>query len=471
MTVSPIRLPRWGLQISERRVILLVGDVLAAGLATALALWLWSITADDLGYQQYLQRNISWFAVLIPLWLLLLYNSGLYELQRAAAAARMLPALLGSAGIALVLYLGVFFFAPRGLLPRLVFVYFIGGAFSIDLLWRLAYINILVRGLFRRRALVVGTGPLAHMIVAALDEFSEQQYDIAGFVDDGPPASAVGGLPVVGTAAGLWAAVQQNDVAELILAVPGELPPLLFRELMRCQEKGIDIVRAQVLYEQISAQVPVRHLPPDWVMTSFVDAARLNNLARMVRRVADVLGALLGLTLLALLLPLLAPGIYLESGSPIIFRQLRIGQGGRLFTIFKFRSMRVGAESDGAPRWAELRDPRVTRVGRFLRRTRLDEFPQFWNVLRGEMALVGPRPERPEFVAELEQKIPLYRLRLRVKPGLTGWAQINFGYGASVEDSEKKLQYDLYYIKQRGPLLDLVILFRTIGVMFGFRGR
>jgi len=229
MTVSPIRLPRWGLQISERRVILLVGDVLAAGLATALALWLWSITADDLGYQQYLQQNISWFAVLIPLWLLLLYNSGLYELQRAAAAARMLPALLGSAGIALVLYLGVFFFAPRGLLPRLVFVYFIGGAFSIDLLWRLAYINILVRGLFRRRALVVGTGPLAHMIVAALDEFSEQQYDIAGFVDDGPPASAVGGLPVVGTAAGLWAAVQQNDVAELILAVPGELPPLLFR--------------------------------------------------------------------------------------------------------------------------------------------------------------------------------------------------------------------------------------------------
>jgi lipopolysaccharide/colanic/teichoic acid biosynthesis glycosyltransferase len=206
-------------------------------------------------------------------------------------------------------------------------------------------------------------------------------------------------------------------------------------------------------------------------MTSFVDAARLNNLARMVRRVADVLGALLGLTLLALLLPLLAPGIYLESGFPIIFRQMRIGQGGRLFTIFKFRSMRVGAESDGAPRWAELRDPRVTRVGRFLRRTRLDEFPQFWNVLRGEMALVGPRPERPEFVAELEQKIPLYRLRLRVKPGLTGWAQINFGYGASVEDSEKKLQYDLYYIKQRGPLLDLVILFRTIGVMFGFRGR
>lgn len=133
--------------------------------------------------------------------------------------------------------------------------------------------------------------------------------------------------------------------------------------------------------------------------------------------------------------------------------------------------MRVGAESDGAPRWAELRDPRVTRVGRFLRRTRLDEFPQFWNVLRGEMALVGPRPERPEFVAELEQQIPLYRLRLRVKPGLTGWAQINFGYGASVADSEKKLQYDLYYIKQRGPLLDLVILFRTFGVMLGFRGR
>jgi lipopolysaccharide/colanic/teichoic acid biosynthesis glycosyltransferase len=170
------------------------------------------------------------------------------------------------------------------------------------------------------------------------------------------------------------------------------------------------------------------------------------------------------------LLPFIAAAIKLESPGPVFYRQMRAGQGGRPFQLLKFRTMIAGAEADGQARWARAIDARVTRVGRLLRRTRLDELPQLFNVLRGDMSLIGPRPERPELIAVLEQEIPFYRARLLVKPGLTGWAQVNYGYGRSVEDARVKLEYDLYYIKQQSIWLDLVILFRTVEVVLGMKG-
>jgi lipopolysaccharide/colanic/teichoic acid biosynthesis glycosyltransferase len=189
-----------------------------------------------------------------------------------------------------------------------------------------------------------------------------------------------------------------------------------------------------------------------------------------VKRLMDVRGAVIGLVLLAVFLPWVSLVILAESGRPIFLRQKRLGQGGRPFDVLKLRTMRQDAEADGQAHWAQHGDPRATRVGKLLRRTHIDEFPQFWNVLIGEMSLVGPRPERPELVAELEKQVPFYRARLLVKPGIGGWAQVNYGKGASVEGSAEKLEYDLYYIQHRSLMMDVWILLRAAGAIFGLRG-
>jgi lipopolysaccharide/colanic/teichoic acid biosynthesis glycosyltransferase len=201
-----------------------------------------------------------------------------------------------------------------------------------------------------------------------------------------------------------------------------------------------------------------------------VDELRVSGVYLLVKRLIDILGALAGLLGFLIVLPWVALGILVESGRPVFFRQLRLGQGGKRYSVLKLRTMRQDAEADGQAHWAREGDPRTTRVGNLLRRMHLDEFPQFWNVLKGEMSLVGPRPERPELVAELEQQIPFYRARLLVKPGVSGWAQINYGKGASVEGSAEKLEYDLYYIKHRGLWMDIWIVLRSIGSVFGLRG-
>jgi lipopolysaccharide/colanic/teichoic acid biosynthesis glycosyltransferase len=202
-----------------------------------------------------------------------------------------------------------------------------------------------------------------------------------------------------------------------------------------------------------------------------VDQARVGGFFELSKRLVDVAGGLVGVVLMLAILPLIALAIFLDSGRPIFYFQTRSGRGGGLYRIIKFRTMRQDAEADGQPQWAKENDERATRVGRFLRRTHLDELPQFINVLRGEMSLVGPRAERPELVALFQKDVPFYRARLLVKPGITGWAQINYGYAVTVEDTAIKLEYDLYYIKRRNILLDFVIVLRTAGVVIGFRGR
>jgi exopolysaccharide biosynthesis polyprenyl glycosylphosphotransferase len=229
-------------------------------------------------------------------------------------------------------------------------------------------------------------------------------------------------------------------------------------------------VRVLRLYEQITGRVPIEHLEADWLVTSFMERVRLDSVSLVVQRLLDLVGGLAGLVPLLVLLPFVGLAIRLESPGPIFYRQVRAGRGGRPFWLLKFRTMIDGAEADGQARWATAGDARVTGVGRFLRRARLDELPQVWNVLRGDMSLVGPRPERPELITLLEQNIPFYRARLLVKPGLTGWAQVNYGYGRSVDDAQVKLEYDLYYIKHQSLWLELIILFRTIAVVLGMKG-
>jgi lipopolysaccharide/colanic/teichoic acid biosynthesis glycosyltransferase len=227
----------------------------------------------------------------------------------------------------------------------------------------------------------------------------------------------------------------------------------------------------QIMYEELTQRVPVEHLESDWVIRSFVDQVRVSGMYELSKRLMDIVGGLVGLLFFILIFPFTALAIVIESGFPVFYSQERLGKGARLFRIYKFRSMRQDAEADGEARPSPIDDPRVTRVGSFLRRTRLDEMPQFLSVVTGEMSLVGPRAERPELVAQFQRQIPFYRARLLVKPGLTGWAQINYGYVASVKETIVKLEYDLYYIKHRTINMDFSIVLRTIGTVLRRTGR
>jgi lipopolysaccharide/colanic/teichoic acid biosynthesis glycosyltransferase len=227
----------------------------------------------------------------------------------------------------------------------------------------------------------------------------------------------------------------------------------------------------QTIYEELLGRVPIHHLESDWVLRSFVDETRSDGLYELGKRLMDIIGSIVGLLIFIVLLPFVGLAILIESGMPILYWQERLGKGGKEFKIVKFRTMIQNAEKDGRAQMAGEKDPRITRVGNFLRVTRLDEFPQFWNVLRGEMSLTGPRAERAQWVATFQEEIPFYRARLLVKPGISGWAQVNYGYASNVEDTAIKLEYDLYYIKHRSMMMDIAIILRTISTVFGRKGR
>jgi sugar transferase (PEP-CTERM system associated) len=259
------------------------------------------------------------------------------------------------------------------------------------------------------------------------------------------------------------------NVNEIVVAVTerrgGGIP---LRELLDCKLRGIRIFDLASYYEQILGQIRLDALYAGWLV--FGDGFVQAGMRTVVKQVFDIICALLLLILAAPVMLLTAVAILVESGFPILYRQERVGLHGRLFEVLKFRSMGIDAEKDGAPRWANANDDRVTGVGRIIRKTRIDELPQLFNVLRGDMSLVGPRPERPFFVDQLTKQIPFYAVRHSVKPGVTGWAQVRYHYGASVADSAQKLQYDLYYVKNHTLMLDLVVLFETVGVVLMARG-
>jgi sugar transferase (PEP-CTERM system associated) len=240
------------------------------------------------------------------------------------------------------------------------------------------------------------------------------------------------------------------------------------RELLDLRLSGIKVEEATALLEKVSGKIEVDELSPSWLI--FSEGFRLNPSFLMARRFISVVVSLAGLLLVLPLLPLMALAVKLTSPGPVLYRQKRVGRYGLVFDCYKFRTMRADAEAEAGPTWAGDGDPRITPVGRFLRRARLDEIPQLWNVLRGDMGFVGPRPERPEFVEWLSREIPYYHLRHIIRPGITGWAQVRYQYGASLEESKEKLRYDLYYIKNISLSLDLLVILRSAKIVLLARG-
>lgn len=467
MSAGARRRGRWHLRPAERRLLLIVGDGLAAAGAVVVALALWA-PRDWLGLSAELVRaRAPWFVYLPVLWVLLMVN--LYDVHRASSQKETVRGVLLATGAGLALYAIVYLTSEPGSLPRRGVLYFLMAASLLTLAWRLVYIRIFTAPTFLRRVLVAGAGLSGRTLLNVVRQMWPPPFHLVGLIDDDPGklGQEIEGARVLGDSTSLLRLIEEEDVSEVIVAITGELNGSMFQALLDAQERGVEITRMPVAYEELLGRVPIHHLESDWLLRSFVDEVRVSGLYLLLKRLMDIVGALTGLFLLLLVFPWVALAILLESGRPIFIFQARLGQGGRPYNVVKLRTMRKDAEADGQAHWARPGDPRMTRVGAFLRRTHLDEFPQFWNVLIGDMSLVGPRPERPELVPELEKHIPFYRARLLVKPGISGWAQVNYGKGASVEGSAEKLEYDLYYIKHRSLWLDLWIILRTIGNVRG----
>ena len=317
---------------------------------------------------------------------------------------------------------------------------------------------------FKKRLLILGTGKLAVDLSHVIVSRNEWLVNIVGFLDG--KAERVGerlvNPGIIGTYDQLTQLVGQHHVDTIVVCLDDRRAMLPVQSLLDCKAMGLNVVDGHHLFEQMSGRLSIDSLRPSALIFSTGFRRRL--LSRISKRFLDVVASVVGLVLLTPLFVFIATLIRLDSQGPVFYRQVRVGLRGRPYMIWKFRSMRQDAEKSG-PRWAQANDPRISRVGWWLRKTRIDEFPQLINVIRGEMSLVGPRPERPVFVQDLRTTIPYYDIRHTVRPGVTGWAQVKFRYGASEEDSHTKLQYDLYYVKNLSFLLDLKILAHTIRVM------
>ncbi|NDD65701.1 MAG: TIGR03013 family PEP-CTERM/XrtA system glycosyltransferase [Acidobacteria bacterium] len=343
-------------------------------------------------------------------------------------------------------------------------------ALTLMICWRLVIHWLMRHPRLGERMLIVGTDKLARDVAHEAMLRLDLGYKVIGFVTEtqGRLNNRSLNPPVVGSVRDLYLLVEQLSVDRVIVALEDRRGHLPVDQLLKIRLEGrAAIEEGTSLYEKLTGKISIEMLRPSWLIFSV--GGKRTNFWHSLRRLFNIVLALFGLILTLPVMLLAAIAIRLDSRGPVLYLQDRIGQHGRVFRIIKFRSMRIDAEGDGHPQWAQTDDPRVTRVGRFMRKTRIDEIPQFINILRGEMSFVGPRAERPFFVEQLTQKIPYYEQRHLVEPGLTGWAQVNYGYGSSVEDAVQKLQYDLYYIKNVSLLFDIWIILKSIRiVLFGY---
>jgi sugar transferase (PEP-CTERM system associated) len=322
----------------------------------------------------------------------------------------------------------------------------------------------------RERLLLVGTSPAGIALAKELHRREELGIQIVGFVDNDPArvGESLFNPAVIGTIDDIPEIVRSRSIDRVVVSLADARGKLPMEKLLEMRTAGVTFHHLASVYEEYTGKIAVENLRPSWLI--FSSGFRKSLWREAVKRGIDVAASIVGLTLLSPVVLLLCGLVRLTSPGPAFYSQSRVGLQGKLFTVYKLRSMRADAEAGTGAVWAKRGDARVTPLGRFMRRTRLDELPQLWNVLRGDMSLVGPRPERPEFVQDLEAQIPFYGQRHVVKPGLTGWAQVRYTYGASVEDAMEKLQFDLFYIKNFSISLDLFIIFETIKTVVLRRG-
>ncbi len=480
--IPRVTLPGLGLRASERR--LLLGLVDYGLLAAALILAVKSRT-PWLDAPGTLWANWRWFVTLAVLWWIIAQLFEVYDLARAASAPNSILAAAPAAALTALLYQWIPVVTPS-LESRKLSLLFGLLAVGLITLWRGLYAVLFVQPAFEHRLLVLGAGwagrSLAEALSHSTDDRTPNPYRgtgarIIGFVDDAAEIGAgqtVAGVPVLGTSDKLSRLAHELAVDEVVLAITHRngISDAAFAALLACREQGFRVTTMPSLYERLLGRVPVEHVGRNLnAVLPIDDRGATERLFQAFKRLGDLFAGLMGLVLLALTAPFVALTNALSSPGPLFYRQTRVGRAGHPFQVIKYRTMRPDAEADTGAVWAGKDDQRVTPTGRWLRKSRLDELPQVLNVLRGEMSLIGPRPERPEFVDQLAAVIPFYRARHAVKPGITGWAQVRFGYGSTIDDARTKLEYDLYYVRHAGFYLDTMIALKTAAVMLKLQGK
>ncbi len=395
---------------------------------------------------------------------------GMYQAQmRDSSFGAIVRQAIGFAIGSLFLII-VYYLIPQAYIGRGVFGLSIVISFVLVRIFRALFLNLMDTNILKRRILVYGTGHRAAFIAHWLRRNTDRRsFAITGYVHV-PGGDVI--VPVdkhVQIDGSLFQWAVKHHIDEIVVGPDDRRGNLPMDELLECKHHGIDVVHLVQFLERESGKVELTAYP-SWLV--FSDGFDASPLRRISKRAFDVFGAAVVLAMTWPFMMLVAAAIRFESGKgqPILYRQERVGERGRIFSLIKFRSMRTDAERDGVARWAAKNDDRVTRVGRFIRKVRLDELPQLWNVLRGDMSIIGPRPERPQFVEQLAKKVSYYTLRHCVKPGLAGWAQLRYPYGASEEDAAEKLTFDLFYVKNHNFRFDLMIFIQTVEVVLFARG-
>ncbi len=451
-------------------MLLAFADAVCTALALLLAVFL------RLGTEQgviYLQEHTSTVITTWFIYILAFYICGLYEMSALQRPGRMLTTAVLAVLLGSVLTIA-FFFATFSLqMGRGVFLGFAVFVFIAVVANRLSYAIATRRGFLTQRSLIIGTNGEARKTIELIRKHPHHGIRVLGLIHCGNDREKVGQFiddyPILGTIESLDKFVQLYDIERLILATTPDEEPILLKRLRAFRYRGIAIVDFVTLYEELAQEIPLDHINDEWLFMASLSNSRIH--IRRLKRLTDIVVSLFGLILTLPVAALTALLIKLTSRGPILYRQERLGRDSVPFTLLKFRTMIADAEGQTGPVWATDNDPRITPIGKWLRKSRIDEIPQLINVLRGEMSLVGPRPERAVFIAKLSEHIPFYEERLLVPPGITGWAQVMAPYAATIEDSRRKLQYDLYYIKHMSFFLDIFIFLKTIKTMLFGRER
>jgi sugar transferase (PEP-CTERM system associated) len=404
-----------------------------------------------------------------------LYYNDLYELKFAENIKELGFRLIQALGFAAITLVIIYFFVPKVIVGTSTFVVSAGIIVIIIVSWRFLYTWVLDRGLFNQRIILLGSAELIEKIKQEISERKDCGYDIVAEV---PEANRNDKLDndsrenlqnVIGQKyEGLSDLAASKDIEKVIVALEEKRNNFPIKELLKCRINGIEVIDGNSFYEMLTGKLVVKALNPSWLI--FSEGFRKSRTRRFLKRSVDLILAFIMIAVFLPLMGIIAILIKLDSRGPAIFSQERVGVNEKIYRMHKFRSMIHDAEKISGPVWARDDDMRITQVGNIIRKLRMDELPQLWNVLKGNMSFVGPRPEREHFVKQLKKMVPYYSERFTVKPGITGWAQVSYGYGASEEDAIEKLNYDLFYIKNMSFFMDLMIILRTIKIVLFRRG-
>ena len=455
-------------EISERKVILRIFDILAALLALELIGYYFQFDYFLVTKKQWLWSLVLWFYLTVFGTIFELYN-----LKQSSKLDTTFKNIVITVSVTVLFYLFTPIITP--VLPdhRIEIVYFYLAIIIVIFMWRYAYVTFIASPRFYKKVIVLGEVSNIENLVKAFST-SDPNYKIVGYINSNISSNEnvkFKGLKEF-SAGNLKKTIREEGISEIVIAINDSetITPYIYNELTHLLEKGFTIREYTQVFEEITKRIPVQFVGKDFYKYFPFSRSNQNKLYMLYHRLMDLICALLGIVIGIIFLPLVLLGNLIGNKGKLLYVQTRVGKNGKPFKIYKFRTMVNNAEKDGV-KWADKNDHRVTSFGRFLRRSRLDEIPQFINVLKGDMSIIGPRPERPFFVKELSKVIPFYETRHTIKPGLSGWAQVNSRYGSSIEDSLVKLQYDLYYIKHRSFFLDINIIVKTLSTMVYYRGQ